>query len=275
MGVRPRGVFRRAHCKYPPLRLNFRKSDVPGTLLAGQDKLKLVTPCAGSGNDGQRLALEYHAYRLYALLEPAYSFRTRLLRIDYVDSENRVAPRQELGFVIESHANLAARTGGRVHEPERQSMADIDAALAARVELFQYLLGNTDFSLVAAAPGRTCCHNIKLLQPAAANTPVVPVPYDFDSSGLIDAPYARPSPQVPIRSVKKRFFMGRCRNPALMREAHADILAKMPAMRAEISDSPWLNATQKRKALKYLNAFFDRIDTPEAAERRVFSKCRG
>ena len=45
VSIRTRGNFRRQYCQFPPLQLNFKKSQVKTTLFAGQDKLKVVAPC--------------------------------------------------------------------------------------------------------------------------------------------------------------------------------------------------------------------------------------
>ena len=47
VNIRTRGNFRRNRkvCEFPPLRLNFQKTQTKDTLFDKQDKLKLVTHC--------------------------------------------------------------------------------------------------------------------------------------------------------------------------------------------------------------------------------------
>jgi hypothetical protein len=68
VSIRIRGNFRKEYCELPPLRLNFKKSQVKGTLFKGQDKLKLVAPCQHGLESQQKLLLEYLAYRTYEIL---------------------------------------------------------------------------------------------------------------------------------------------------------------------------------------------------------------
>ena len=89
VSIRIRGNFRRQYCELPPIRLNFRKSQVKGTLFKGQDKLKLVSPCQHGLESQQKLLLEYLAYRTYEILTD-YSFGTRLIRLSYVDSDDKL-----------------------------------------------------------------------------------------------------------------------------------------------------------------------------------------
>ena len=65
------------------------------------------------------------------------------------------------------------------------------------------MIGNTDWNLDKS-------HNIELIRPASGGAPI-PVPYDFDWSGLIAPPYARPNQMLGIGSVKQRLFRGFCR----------------------------------------------------------------
>ena len=59
--VRTRGRFRRQEniCKFPPVRVNFRRSQVKNTLFHKQDKVKLVTHCESSSRYEQVLLREY------------------------------------------------------------------------------------------------------------------------------------------------------------------------------------------------------------------------
>jgi hypothetical protein len=84
--VRARGNFRRENCRHPPAWLNFKRSDVAGTLFENQNKLKLVVHCDRSPLYDQLVLREYLAYRIFNELTDN-SFRVRLLRVSYVDSE--------------------------------------------------------------------------------------------------------------------------------------------------------------------------------------------
>ena len=149
--IRTRGRFRLQSntCDFPPLRLNFRKGQVEESLFDGQDKVKLVTHCRGGDQYEQNVVKEYLVYRLYNVLTPL-SFQVRMARITYVDTSGEDDPVERLGFFIEMEESLAERLGG-VIVPEEAQEAGVHPARvtnenAVRVSLFQYMVGNTDWS---------------------------------------------------------------------------------------------------------------------------------
>ena len=64
---------------------------------------------------------------------------------------------------------------------------------------------------------------------AAPGALLAPVPYDFDFSGLVDAPYAGPPEGIPVETVRDRIYRGYC---AHMTQARA-IAAQLSPRRAE------------------------------------------
>ena len=80
VAVRIRGNSRVVVCRFPPLRLNFTASGTDGTVLAGEDKLKLVTHCQNGSEKSQNSVLnEFTAYRIFNLISDR-SYRVRLLQ---------------------------------------------------------------------------------------------------------------------------------------------------------------------------------------------------
>ncbi len=81
--LRVRGKFRRKRetCNFAPLRVNFKKSQVKGTVFAGQNTIKLVTDCqSGKKSYQQYLLKEYLAYKFLNVLTDN-SFSARVLRV--------------------------------------------------------------------------------------------------------------------------------------------------------------------------------------------------
>jgi hypothetical protein len=272
--VRTRGVFRRANCSRPPLRLNFKKSDLDGSLFDGQDKLKLVNPCDPNSRSEQQLALEYLAYKLYEEISDA-SFRTRLMSLTLEDSSGKRDPWTTVAFVIEDEGELLKRLDGEPLAAPQARRSQMDLAATSRVELFQYLIGNTDFSMYVAAPERDCCHNTKLVNKGDEEAPLyIPVPYDFDSSGLVNARYAKPPPFLPIKRVTQRYFMGYCRDPQYLDDAVAYFKERREELLA-VFESELLTDKTRKRALKFVDKFFEVLDSPKKVERELAEGCRG
>ena len=270
--LRTRGNSRMDICTFPPLRLNLRRRQVEGTLFAGQNQLKLVTLCKDQTAYRDYLALEYSLYSVFALLTDR-SYRVRWVDIDYVDTDRR-RPDVETrsGFLIEEDTELAARTGMEVWRADTLDLAILDPAQTSRLALFHYLVGNTDWAATTGPPGERCCHNGDLFRDSAGRAVVVP--YDFDQSGLIDADYATPADNLPIRSVSQRLFRGYC--------AHNDgidgVIRQLTDARSDIEavfESADIRERTRERVLRYIDDFYEILADPDERAERINGACRG
>ena len=270
--VRPRGKSRRdrAVCSFPPLRLNFKPKQLEGTVFENQNILKLVTHCKSSERFQNYVLKEYLTYRMFNLLSDT-SFRVRLLKVTYTDSVKSAKPYERFGFVIEHKKRLAARLGTEAVEPVSISSAELEPHQASLAELFQFLISNTDYSFIAAPPGDTCCHNSILLK--GPQDSFLPVPYDFDRTGMVNPPNALPDEGLGQRNVRERLYRGFCRPPQYLDEAVAQSVAKRAQFEALFTEQADLSDSERRKALKYLDIYYRMIDDPSRRERAL--KCRG
>ncbi len=266
--LRTRGKFRRdSHtCSFPPLRLNLKRKQAEGTAFEGQDKLKIVGSCRPNRNSYEQLVLsEYLQYQAFQLIT-GISFRTRLARITYVDESGEDDPWTRFAFFIEDDEELAARLGGEVFDLEEGTAIPpgyLDPPTTAVMSVFQYMIGNTDWSAVAG-------HNVELI---SFGLVAVPVAYDFDFSGVVDAPYSSPNPTLNLTSVRDRRYRGWCWGMDMGRtlqrfwDAEADILALY-------EDFPYLDDGDRGRILRYVRAFFKDIETADRADRRFLRDCR-
>ena len=197
--MKTRGHFRKlkGNCKYPPLQISF-PADVNrlSPVFSGQKKLKLVMPCVGD----EYVIREWLVYKIYNLITPK-SFRARLVRINLHDIKSKKQQSPFYGFLIENEKQMAARNKAiAVEQKLRPEETKQDDFLTMAV--FQYLIGNTDWSV-------QYLQNIKLLK-TASSPQLITVPYDFDHSGIVSAPYAHPAEELLMRSVQERRYRGYC-----------------------------------------------------------------
>jgi hypothetical protein len=268
-----RGITRRKKevCSFPPLRVDFAQKPAASSLFASQGRLKLVTHCQSQESHQQQLLLEYSAYRIFNLLSPA-SFRTRLATVDYQEPNGK-ATATRWGFFIEDLDDVARRNGmTRAIVGERINSTQLELRQAARVALFEYMIGNLDWSMRAGPAGEACCHNSRLIG-GKGSALFTSVPYDFDYSGLVDAPYAVPPEGFGIRSVRSRAYNGFCRLNAETVAAAAEFRAKRPAIEALYSQIPGMSDRTRAKARAYLAGFFNDIATDELVRTKVLKKC--
>jgi hypothetical protein len=270
-----RGITRRQRdvCQFPPLRVVFSQAPANGSLFAGQRKLKLVTHCRPSAAFQQYVLLEYAGYRLYNQLTPA-SFRARLAQIDYQDSDGRPLT-SRFGFFLEEIDDVARRNGMlEAKVGSRIPVARLSPADAARVGLFEYMIGNLDWAMQAGPAGDDCCHNSLLIGTAGgASQILVPVPYDWDFSGMVDTPYAVAPDGVSVSSVRQRRYRGFCRHNAEARAAIAQLRPRQAELMAIFASVPQLEERTARKATNYLGGFFADIASDASAEAKLIKTC--
>lgn len=277
MQISARGFTRRTgdFCNFPPLKLDFDRPALQGTLMQGQNKLKLVTHCRPQAAYEQQLVLEYTAYRLYNAVTPL-SFRVRPLQVTYHDTDGQRPDVTKFGFVIEDADELAKRNG-RVElevQPNQVSSTQLDAPASALYALFQFMIGNLDWEYVTGPPGDTCCHNSKILAREGATSGHMPVPYDFDFSGFVDAPYAVPPDSINVPSVRARYYRGFCRTNDQLSAAAAVMRDHRAAFAAVIAGEARLTAGNRERSQKYIDDFFEILDNPTRFEREITRRCR-
>ena len=271
--IRTRGKYRRQeeHCDFAPIRLNFRKKQVVGTEFAGQDKLKLVTHCKNKQSYYEQLLLrEYLAYRFLNVMTNN-SYSVRLLQINYVDTEG-AKPMSKAGFIIEDEDAVAERAGMYPIRHGDILSDDLDRMQQNLVNVFQYLIGNTEFSQYRAESGEYCCHNIDLMS-ATKKAPYTPLAYDFDFAGIVNAPYAEPNPRFAHEDVRHRLYRGQCRNNELLPGTFQHFLDKKGAIYGIVNDLGLLSSRSRRDVTNYLNDFYEHISEPKTVDTRFIEMC--
>jgi len=159
---------------------------------------------------------------------------------------------------------MAKRNGGRIFTVRGGTFADMDPQQTATISVFAYYLGNTDWSLYSL-------HNIRLV---LTGDRYVPVPYDFDWSGVVFARYAKPDPRLGIPTVQDRLFRGPCLTPNDL----APILAKYNEHRQDIkalyARLP-LDDGYRRRAMDYIDDFYHVIGDQRQVKRELIETCAG
>ncbi|MCH7716602.1 MAG: hypothetical protein IH876_10780 [Gemmatimonadetes bacterium] len=265
---------RKRTCNFPPLRLDFPKSEMEGTLFTGQNRLKLVTQCQ-SGRDqyGQYVLLEYLIYRAYNVLTDV-SFKVRLVNITYEDTDGKRDPITQNGFIIEDERRLAERHGWEALDVPVVSPEFYDPDQLALAEVFQYMIGHTDWSAFAPEPGSDeCCHNGKVI--GTLDGWVYPIPYDFDFAGLINARYAEAAEQLGTRGrVRTRVYRGICRDRDELMATLQTFNLHQQEIYTLFQEQPDLEEKQIKQALEYLDDFYETINDERDLRNKIERRCR-
>ncbi len=280
MELSPRGFSRRTRgiCQFPPLRIDLSG---PGatrreTIMRGQNRLKLVTRCRSGANYEQLIVLEYLTYRLYNEITPL-SYRVRPVRTTYRDSDGRRREDVQFNFVIEDVDDLASRNQLEAIDVQSGEVpsSQLNPQQASLVGMFQFMIGNLDWDMVQGPPGEECCHNGKLLAVnETARQNVIPVPYDFDYSGFVNAPYAVPPEGTPVRDVRQRYYRGLCRFNEHAPAAAEHFRSRRERLYAVIAGETRLTEARRNQARQYIENFFEILDDPQRFQRLVIDNCR-
>jgi hypothetical protein len=151
----------------------------------------------------------------------------------------------------------------------------MDHATTALTELFQLLIANNDYSVLRAADGRECCHNSEILALKDNADVRVPVPYDFDLSGLVDTKYAAPPSFLTTRFVTTRYYRGLCQPPGVLEDAIAHVQSKREEIIGLFTNSRELEPKTKKKTLKFIEDYFEILDDPKKVNKQIVGRCRG
>jgi len=268
-----RGITRRRICRFPPLKLHFDKKKLKGTEFRGNKSLKLVTYCDTNSKYEQYYIKEFLTYRIYNLITE-YSFRARPMIIEYKDSEKDDSITR-FGFLIEDIDDVAKR-----NDMEELSIAAVpynklDPVTTSQLSLFQFMIGNLDWAATDGPKDDSCCHNSKLIGAGDDIDPKYTIPYDFDSSGLVNAHYAAPPEGLKVRSIRQRLYRGFCvfndelpQTVTLFKEKKTDIIALF-------QDNEHLSDRYIKDAIDYIEDFYEIIDNPKRLKKDIIDKCRG
>ena len=265
-----RGRFRLDpdNCRYPPLRVTILHDSVdalPSALEGFGRRARLVWSCRPGQEDLVRL--EYVAYKLRGELDD-WTYHVRPAAARFIDESGRDDPRDTWVFFREGNAHLRPRLG--VEEVDIPDSIAVDPGVVSQMpaalnEVFQYMIGNTDWSVSAR-------HNQRLVVTEEGEYRTIP--YDFDFSGLVNAPYATPGSYLPTTEVTERIFRGLCRPEPVYVQVIEELVGRETSLLAVVDAVPGLSEGSARDARRYLTEFFRDARSPVRLARYFRSACQ-
>lgn len=263
--LRARGNFRRSRCYFPPVKMKIYKEDAEGTLFDGQKSMKLVLPCLLEDGNQDNILKEYLGYKIYETVADHY-FRTRPVDVDFSEIKKKKEIVHKLrGFLIEDDKKVAKRAEGKVFERYIHPLA-MDAEASITNALFQYMIGNTDFSVAYQ-------HNGKLLY---VDSKIIPLPYDFDMTGLVNPSYAVVNPTLGISSVTDRKYRGFKRDVSAMesvRQKYLDQKSNIMTIVDSFKDD-FESATTFAETRDFISSFFAVLESDKEFKAQIIDQMR-
>jgi hypothetical protein len=259
-----RGHYRLRACSFPPLKVYFDREKTKGTLFGGEGSYKLTPPCQKDDGSSQNLLVEYGVYGLYNELTPV-SLRARLATITWIDPKDPKFTITRPGFWTEDEEEMAKRNYGKVLMQMGGNAAEMDPKQMAITDVFQYMIANTDYSL-------SYLHNYRIIQ-TDTSIAYFPMAYDFDWSGLVDAPYAKPDYRLPIKRVTDRLYRGGCHPQELLKETIGLFQAKKDAMYGQLKGIKELTPARLKEATEFLDEFYKMSADERSVNRELRRVC--
>lgn len=258
VGVELRGHFRLENCQIPPTKFKLKPADTKNTLFEGTKKLKFITPCQRTGEKDRVVVKEYLCYQFYKQVSQYY-FNTRLLSVDITDySKKKPQKIPMLAFFLEDLEPIARRHNATEVKGSTLLPMKFDAKEFARNDLFQFMIGNIDWSAVYQ-------HNIGVIK--VGNDPLITIPYDFDMSGFVNAAYAQ--------STRERTYRGFCRDEAIMQEVRQEFLKLQSDFNATIdAHAEYFSSADINDMKSYLEGFYDILKDDQQFKESIIEKCR-
>jgi hypothetical protein len=265
--IKARGKSRKNVCFFPPIQLNFPKKEVHIAQLKEFDKMKMVMDCKKGEAYEQYLLSEFMAYKMLNILTD-YSYRVRLIRVTYIDISGKFDTATKYAFIIENKNQMAERLNTIALDVKSIRDQYIEKTTLINSYLFQFLIGNTDWSI----PGG---HNMLLIK---SKDPVLTepyvVPFDFDLAGIVDASYALPNTEADISNVRERFYMGICLPDDQIKAGLQVYLERKEEIYALYQNSDLIDRKNKQKTIQYLDEFYDIVEDEGRFSNRVLESCK-
>jgi hypothetical protein len=137
-----------------------------------------------------------------------------------------------------------------------------------KVAFFSYMIAQGDYSVTGQ-------HNLKILAlKEYGPTGFIPVPYDFDYCGLVDAIYAIPGEGLGIESVTERYYLGACRDEATFRNTIKWLASYQDEIVDLIMNFEYLPEKEKLDMIGYLGTYFVEAETERFIRGRIDPTCR-
>ena len=246
---------------------NFQQHEVGIRQFNEFNELKFVDNCRDGISYEQYLFLEYYAYKIYNLITP-YSFRVRLLKVEFIDTGRKNKSRINYAFVIEDEKQMAQRLNAINFLKQNIHSENTNREMTTILGIYQYMIGNTDWSIPAL-------HNIKLIKVNDVSLPEpIAIPYDFDYSGIVNATYAIPGDNLPIKEVRERYFLGFCRESEEFEIAFQVFNQKKDQVIDMLESSDFLENRFRNETINFLEQFYAIINNRGAVGREFIQNCR-
>ena len=249
--TRSRGNMRKQVCRFPPLKFDFNKKELKSKGFLGADKLKFVFPCGLRGFEQEKLYKEHLVYEIYDEID-TIGMRTKLIDVRLEGSGD---PLEFVGMLIEDEDEYARRFDAKIVVEGKLKGPSLDRIPFLKVQFFQYLIANTDWAVSNK-------HNLEMVK-FPDRIRVAAVPYDFDYSGLVGQHYAVPHEDLPIVSVRDRYFVPYPVNEEEFYQMVDFYLGIEQNIYDVIDGADYMSSKSRAEVHKFVSKYYDKLKKPK------------
>ena len=250
VNINLRGKYRRRMCGFPPLKLNFNKSELSDNGLSKADEYKLVTHCLEGEEGDVNMVKEFLAYQFYQQISPL-SYRSKLLKITYQDTKS-VDKIVGMAILLEDKSSFEKRHDlSEMKDSFNLPRSNFDDNNFRTHGLFQYLIGNVDWSTAISK-------NMDIYK-SKENGKMFIVPYDFDFSGFVNVSYAVPNKDYNQKKIRDRLLLEADESDSLYQSEIQKFIALKPSFIDLIKKQKGLEMDVKIDLENYIHSFYDNI----------------
>lgn len=250
--VKSRGKYRRKTCEFPPLKLKFKKKMLKSEGLDTLNEVKLILPCFDSDMGSDLVVKEYLIYKMFESLTQA-CVKVKLIKLTLMDTHTG-KKYEAMAMLAEDEEETNARLKGQIVEQYGLPLDSLQMNQLALVVMFEYMIGNTDWDI-------SMIRNVRTIR-ATESGKIVIIPYDFDFSGFVSAPYASPSSDTGLKSVRDRFMYANGVDQENLRKATKRLLAARKDFIA-ICRSKHLTRNDQDTLINYIESFFVKAESAQ------------
>jgi hypothetical protein len=260
--IRARGNMRKKQCRYPPIKIDFKKGDLDSLGFKKKiDKLKMVFPCRGGSDNQEKLFKEYLLYDIYKIIDPK-GINAKLTNVTFIEEDGKET--EFIGMFVEEEKAYKRRTDAKIIESGKLRVQSLDRDLFLKMSFFQYMIANTDYSVANM-------HNLEMVK-HPDNPRVVALPYDFDYSGFVGHSYAVPHESLPIKDVNERYFFKNNMTIAEFNKMVNYFLSIEDEVNNTIDSADYLSEKGRERSKKYFEPFFDSLRKPKVLRREIIDR---
>ena len=248
--VKSRGKYRRKTCVFPPLKLKFKKKSLKADGLDTLNEIKLILPCFETDQGDELVVKEYLIYKMFESLTDA-AVKVKLIKLAITDTHTG-KKHNVYAMLAEDEEETTARLKGQAVEQYGLPTDSMQINQLALVIMFEYMVGNTDWDI-------SMIRNVRTIR-APETGKIVVIPYDFDFSGFVSAPYASPSSDSGLKSVRDRFLYSNGLSQEHLRRATKRLLASRKDFIA-ICRNKYLSRSEQQIVIDYIESFFNKAES--------------